>query len=232
MKDEIFNLTQLELSVLLSSIGVTSLYGLVFEGLENVSQTDVYNALNRMVAKEILTVQDDAFLIADQIKNIINIIGQANSVIYIYSLKENLPVKFCYCDGTTVVIAEKKYVNSQELRITCTDKERLIDILNDEGYIPEATETLYSNDFAFTGNEMKISTEKFMNDIRPVILMESFNVEYKIMTERIAVTEHEGVLHLLRIDISSADDKEYDCELLKALLNECLSGKEKNYDFS
>ena len=99
MKEEIskgYYIHETEFGVLLAMKGLQELYGIQLNGIESITQTDIYQTVFNMLKKGILNTQEGQIQIEEALDNWIDMIKDAQSFIVFADADELIPESYFY----------------------------------------------------------------------------------------------------------------------------------------
>lgn len=168
--EKAYCLTKLEFMILLSVAGISGIYCFSLPGESDVSREDILTSLHGLVKRGLAEV-DGEIRLSDEIRRYMDIIRRADRVLSAVP-REAGPQKICYLSTEAVVVAELGE-QENEIRIYCSDKGRLFEILMNDEEMPWSVLPLGQD---AVGEEvyLKLAEEEYerMQELEPLPLEE------------------------------------------------------------
>lgn len=129
----IYKFSVLELKTLLKGSGYHSLPGIDLgdEALENEA---VMNTLNKMNNEKMIFSNGESFILCDDIREIIEVIGKSEEYFALHTLNDQLPDLCIYSSSDTLILVSQRG-NPSFVIVETTDIPGLFDKLFNEGYL-------------------------------------------------------------------------------------------------
>lgn len=107
MKEEIskgYGLQETEICILLALKGVQELYGICFQGMEDITQEDIYRNVFQMLKKGILYKTENRLQIEETLDNWLDFIKNAEKFLVLADADELVPESYYYATADTVIL--------------------------------------------------------------------------------------------------------------------------------
>lgn len=167
-KSYIFNDEQLKL--LLKGLGYDTVLALNLGGHSMDNETVLAN-LNQLMKNGVIMPDTKSFIVLDEIKSIINIIGSAKSCLIVRSSDKELPNICLFYDGNTFAASVRCGISGGRHSVCQTEIDGFIKRLLEEGYFSEDTTDIEIEDNELEPFEYnKLDSEKYSEIQNPVIL--------------------------------------------------------------
>lgn len=140
--DDIYVFSDEQLKVLLSGCGFSRISGIKLYSSE-IDDNATIRTLNKLVLAGILFPTDGKFVLRDDIKSIITVLGNAENYDVIHSKFSILPDLCCY-RGEKLLVCSSRNHNINQYDFYFADAEELFENLEGQGYFPaEPKEDLF-----------------------------------------------------------------------------------------
>lgn len=127
-------LSQNQLKVLLKGSNYSTVKGITLDKTE-IDSSVLANTLNTLVRRNMLTNNGENFVMSENIRRIINTIGESQGFVILRSRNAFLPDLCCYI-GDKVLVCDQMKHRKNDVSFSVTDADTVIDELLEEGYFP------------------------------------------------------------------------------------------------
>lgn len=213
--EQAYYLTKTEFSVLAGLKGMTRIYGFQFPEAENMTQTDVYQALNALVGRGLVKNMESYFVLAEKTEELFSIISTVKYMDIIYSEFQSFPMQCIYV-GEKTVIAQMDGTQNKYIRLELILNEELGDYLEQRGFLPMQPEMAY-----IQGDEEEL---RLPETVQKSTVIECHDIGLSVVVSTICIIT-QPLYDLILVQGLEADQlfyysKEKICELLFMNLEE------------
>lgn len=138
--NNIYTFSQTQLKVLLKGSGYSSVVGLNIDD-KALDDLSVLNSLNELTKKGFIELKNGAFIMKDDIREMIVVLGNSRFYAAIHSRVDMLPDLCCFF-GEKILVCSSRSMNEEYISLYFADITQLFEDLWDQGYFPEDNNSL------------------------------------------------------------------------------------------
>lgn len=140
--EQAYYLTKTEFLLLAGLQGMTEVYGFMISETENLTQNDIYAALNSLVGRGLVKNMESHFILSEETEEMFTVISTMKTMYLLYSNAQLFPMQCIYI-GAKTVIAQMDGGQSRYVRLELVPNEELGDYLVQGGFLPQQSEMAY-----------------------------------------------------------------------------------------
>lgn len=124
-----YYIQETELSILLAIKGLQELYGIRLNGIESITQEEIYQTVFTMLKKGILNKLQDRIQIEDSLDNLMDVIKNAQSFWVYADVDDSSPESYYYVAGKDAILIQSGGQQNNLLSIEKMTSEEIMEVM-------------------------------------------------------------------------------------------------------